>query len=222
VVEHKMLIRELEPHVYGAIAAHWRLVEAEQAAKVSRFALDQLPLGIIWLGPNAKVLHANAMAQRILDRRDGLFMMGGKLRASAGGRDLDAAIISLGTRQPESSFAVPRREGRALFVTLVPGSAQDVLGSAGDTVSTLVFVADPDHMPANAASRLRVLYGLSNAEAEIAELLAAGLTVEAIAERRTVSVHTIKTQMKFLMGKLGASRQSDVVRAVMALGLMPA
>ena len=222
VAEHKMVIRELEPHIYGAIAAHWRLVEAEQAAKVSRFALDQLPLGVIWLGRDGSVVHANAAAQKILDQRDGMFLMAGRLRANAVAQEFDAAIESVGTRQPEASLAVPRRERRPLFVTLVPGAVQDALGSAGDKVCTLVFVTDPDRMPSNVGARLKKLYGLSSAEAAVAELLASGLTIETVAERREVSVHTVKTQIKILMGKMGAGRQSDIVRAVMALGLMPA
>jgi DNA-binding NarL/FixJ family response regulator len=221
IATHKALVREVEPHIYGAVAAYWRLVEAEQAAKVSRFALDQLPLGILWLAKDGSVIHANATARAILDQRDGLLIMSGRLRASSAVRELEAALSSIAQGKPEISFPIARKHGHPLFVSVLPGALQESLGSVGETVRALLFVTDPDRMPQNAAVRLRNLYGLSGAESVVAELLASGLGVESIAERRKVSVHTIRTQIKVVMNKLGASRQSDVVRAVMALGLMP-
>ena len=41
-----------------------------------------------------------------------------------------------------------------------------------------------------------------------------------IAEHRRTSVATARTQLKALMAKIGASKQSDVVRAVLAISVL--
>lgn len=57
-------------------------------------------------------------------------------------------------------------------------------------------------------------YQLSNAEASVAIALAEGVTPSDLAERRSVSLHTVRTQIKATLRKLGASAIPDLVRIV--------
>ena len=59
-----------------------------------------------------------------------------------------------------------------------------------------------------------VSFGLTHAEAEIALSLAYGLTPREIASKRSVSIHTIRNQLKSAMSKTGSRRQTELVLAV--------
>jgi DNA-binding CsgD family transcriptional regulator len=59
---------------------------------------------------------------------------------------------------------------------------------------------------------LKALFDLTSAEARVAGLIAAGHTLTEIAEKLSVSVHTIRKQLKFIFEKTGVRRQADLVR----------
>lgn len=53
---------------------------------------------------------------------------------------------------------------------------------------------------------------LSSREKEIMQLIAEGFSTREIAEQLDISVHTVNTHRKSIMGKLGVHRQSDLIR----------
>jgi DNA-binding NarL/FixJ family response regulator len=57
------------------------------------------------------------------------------------------------------------------------------------------------------------------AESGVASALVNGLSVEQIAERHQVSRETVRSQLKSIFGKLGVSKQQDVVRLLLNSGL---
>lgn len=61
------------------------------------------------------------------------------------------------------------------------------------------------------------LFGLSGAEAEIAALIAEGVEINDIAERREVVVETVRAQVKSIFRKMDINRQSDLVRILARL-----
>lgn len=66
---------------------------------------------------------------------------------------------------------------------------------------------------------LAALFQFTRAESGVASALVNGLSVEQIAERHQVSRETVRTQLKSIFGKLGVSKQQDVVRLLLNSGL---
>lgn len=62
---------------------------------------------------------------------------------------------------------------------------------------------------------------LTDREQEVLELLAEGLTNAAIAERLTVSVHTVRNHVANLSGKLGARSKLEALSIALREGLLP-
>lgn len=60
-------------------------------------------------------------------------------------------------------------------------------------------------------------FGLSQAELQIAECLVEGADIPSIAQRRSSSVNTVRTQVKTLMSKTGVSSQTELVRLLLSL-----
>jgi pimeloyl-ACP methyl ester carboxylesterase/DNA-binding CsgD family transcriptional regulator len=60
-------------------------------------------------------------------------------------------------------------------------------------------------------------FGLTSAETQIAECLVEGAAIPEIAERRSSTVNTVRTQVKALLAKTGVSTQTELVRLLVSL-----
>ena len=61
------------------------------------------------------------------------------------------------------------------------------------------------------AAELRQRFGLTEAEAEVARLLAQGVTLDGIAKTRGVSIGTVRLQLKSIFGKTDVHKQGQLV-----------
>jgi DNA-binding CsgD family transcriptional regulator len=108
------------------------------------------------------------------------------------------------------SFAVQGREGAqpavAHFVP-VRGDARDLFGAIGAllVVTPLGLRADID------VDLVQALFDLTPAEARVAASLLKGQSISEIAEGHRVSQDTVRTQVKSVLLKSGASRQAEFV-----------
>lgn len=78
----------------------------------------------------------------------------------------------------------------------------------------MLFLVDLDRKGGAASADLIRLFGLSPAEADVAVRLASGDNLAEIATGRGVARETVRVQLKSILRKLDAGRQSDVVRIV--------
>ena len=81
----------------------------------------------------------------------------------------------------------------------------------------MLLISDPRADLSFPGELLQNLYGLTVGEARVAVELAQGRSVNEIVENRGRTSNTIRTQVKSAMIKMGAKRQSDLVRIVLNL-----
>jgi DNA-binding CsgD family transcriptional regulator len=62
---------------------------------------------------------------------------------------------------------------------------------------------------------LQVRFGLTTAEAEIAQAIANGAGLQAVATARGVSIQTVRSQMKAIFRKVGVKSQVQLVSLVL-------
>jgi DNA-binding CsgD family transcriptional regulator len=62
-----------------------------------------------------------------------------------------------------------------------------------------------------------LVYGLTAAETHLVRALIAGKTPEEVSEERSVSLATVKTQLRSVFSKTGTRRQSDLIRALFSI-----
>ena len=67
---------------------------------------------------------------------------------------------------------------------------------------------------------LQGLYSLTQAEAELVGLLAQGLSLEEAARQRSVTMNTVRSQLKQVFSKTDTKRQGQLVRLVLS-GVAP-
>lgn len=78
----------------------------------------------------------------------------------------------------------------------------------------VTLMASPPGARSLDLSSLRTLFGLTDTEARIAQRMVQGESAEQIASAHGTSVHTVRTQIKQLLGKVGVNRQSELVAAL--------
>ena len=81
--------------------------------------------------------------------------------------------------------------------------------------SAAVFISDPDLKESTSRQVLGELFELTPAEANLATLLARGLSLAQVSEAQHISQHTARAQLKSIFAKMGVSRQAELVRLVL-------
>jgi DNA-binding CsgD family transcriptional regulator len=213
----------LVPHLQRAVQIHQRLSIAEQQRALTFEMLERLTLGIFVLGADARVIFANAIAQRNLQPGASLQLRRGCLRlrhpAQQGRFEKavhDAALTSVGQGTSAGGFvAVRRPEGPPLSLLISPYRVS-LAGRAHPRPSALLIFADPDTSTRAPEQILAQMFGLAPAEARLVSALVAGQTMADYADGIGISTNTVKTQMRQIFYKTGCNRQTDVIRAALA------
>lgn len=214
----------LVPHLAQSYRLHAQVRESSALAE----ALDRLPTGVILLDSSCRPVLANRSAHYILGLDDGLSLDGSSLRAASPGDDsileqlIGEAVATATTgKLPEGSvMAISRPSGSRAF----PLMAAPLLSSGDDNALhdavAVIFVSDLEASSVPRGDVLHSLYGLTHAEAELVELLCDGYSLEEAAEYRGVTMNTARSQLKQIFAKTNTSRQSELVRLVLA-GIAP-
>jgi DNA-binding CsgD family transcriptional regulator len=88
------------------------------------------------------------------------------------------------------------------------------------SVQAAVHVFDPASRPVATAERLRALYGLTPAEAGLAQALAAGRSLHEYADDAHVTCQTARWRLKQVLAKTDTHRQAELVRLLLASAVL--
>ena len=179
-----------------------------RAAGRASAALDVTAHAVFTLGQQGRLLHCNAAAEAMLKGDDGLMIRADRLAArTTGDQTMLQAAIARATKGEVAgeSLLVHRTEGPPYEVTVASVNRAD-LGR-----HVVVLVTDRAARDPSLESRVRNLYGLTQAEAEVAIRLTEGASVERLSVERSVAIGTVRTQIKSIATKMGCSRQSELV-----------
>jgi DNA-binding CsgD family transcriptional regulator len=184
--------------------------------------LDRLSSGIIVSDDGGRVVEMNRGARTMLRREDGLAVHGGQLCARRAfetakmSKLISAATMRGKPRITAGRMMIGRGDGRPAYVLTVAPLHADL--AAADRPLAMIIVIDPErHSPSG--SELVELFGLSGAEARLAAALMTGKTLTEIAGEFGLQVATLRTQLRSILKKAGAKRQSDLIRIFANAGI---
>jgi DNA-binding CsgD family transcriptional regulator len=177
-----------------------------------KHALHRIQCGVIVTSAARRPVFINAHAQCVLSRKDALMIVDGVLHAKMAEdtRLLQRALDSTASGTPDAVTVPIRGEDSARRISVhvvgVPPRRPD------DSRDALLFVCDPAVTLEVSQPALRTLFGLTRAEAVLAELMIQGYSLESAANRLCVSIHTARTHMKRILLKTDTGRQGELLR----------
>jgi len=219
----RRLLEALTPHLRRAIEFSARLNRMTSERDVYAGAVSQLSVASIILDEQGRMLTTNDVGRALLDQNEGLSLRDGRLHVEGRefNKELQEALATIirAQQQGETSLVramrVPRPAGRSdlgLVIRPVPASQW----SAGQSSpSVAVFISDPDLQESTSRQVLGELFALTPAEANLATLLARGLSLAQVSDAQNISQHTARAQLKSIFAKMGVSRQAELVRLVL-------
>jgi DNA-binding CsgD family transcriptional regulator/PAS domain-containing protein len=218
------LMQVLTPHVIRATELHRRIVHLERQNATFSCVLDHLSLGILIVDAGGRICVANQAAERMLAEADGLSVRSGIVCAahSADQQRLTEAIAAAADvaagrgLEPASRLGIWRPSFKPAYSVLVSPSRPQLFAGLERPAAAL-FITDPAAAAASVRDLLVSLYGLTAAEASLAECLAQGTTLREAAEMNGVSRNTVKSQLQQVFSKTDTHRQAELVRLVSAL-----
>jgi DNA-binding CsgD family transcriptional regulator len=219
-VDHDILTRMalLNTHLWRAVHLQKRLGLLEQAVIQSNSALDLIDFGLLLFRDPDMPVFVNQAAHRIFRYRDGLDLgrRGLVFDDREAQREFDSlvqAICAPGnaiTMRSGGVVRVQRPSGEKSYnVMIVPMRGRT--GGVVQNVHAAVFIFDPAVKTTTAISMFASSYGLTPAEAVLAQDLAQGTSLEDFAAKRNISRNTAKSQLHSIFAKTDTSRQPELV-----------
>jgi len=183
-------------------------------------ALDTMPNGILIIGADLRIHHMNRCGREILSRnrgiecRNGLFAVQDKLleqclrelvrtAITRGRHDQTDATGAMFVRAPLS------REHMELIVAPVPSSVCEE-----QHTRVLVYLFDANSPRQVSHDILTGLYGLTQTEAKLVQLMSNGMTLDDAAQELEISVNTARTHLKHVFHKTGINRQAELIHRI--------
>ncbi len=214
---HHTLRYSKAPHPAGPVEDGWR--QQIGANPALSFTLDLLRLSVILTDGDAQLIYANLAAQRLLRARQSLFVSMGKLRAtdSKSARQLRKAIqdCTQGNFDGASSHGVAvslvRLNGRRISAWVLPGR---LAANGRDMGEVVIFIRNVD--AALSEEMFASTFGATAAELRVLKFLFNGMSVEEISATLNLSLNTVRTHVRALFAKTGATRQSELLRIAMS------
>ncbi len=193
------------------------LAALSQASNALRFVFDQLPMAMVLVDKQLKLLYINQMADEILKSHATVSVTRGHLRATS---DHDHASLcgvvqraaARGQQQAPDEVTseictIRAEDDRRVILVATP-----VPADGNVTVALLVFES-PGYRPLS-AQVLQQIYGLTRAEIVLVQALASGHSLEEAAHVIGIAVNTARTHLKHIFIKTGAKRQSELIHQV--------
>jgi DNA-binding CsgD family transcriptional regulator len=208
---HRRLIGAVMPQVARAMTLQSRL--EDQAALIAAGALEAVDAAVLLCDFDGCVVAATTHAHKILRRADVLLVRQGRVHT----RDSDAAAafaaaLRGGARvipEPEARVLVVRaRTGLPVRLDIAP--LPHGRGAAALRPLAMVHVQEPAQAVRLDVALVCRAFGLTVAEAQVAEALSCGWSSQDIALRRGVSLETVHTQVKAVLAKTGCGRRAEL------------
>lgn len=205
-------------HIQRVIRGMFAASPISDALKAGEEYLHRYQHGILGLTQAGKVSFANKVAEDMLFSLPNQFVSSRLVEGS----QLQRVFQAVGLSGKPESCAI-KHSNRTVYVTALPfrsaskGEEQPDIHVGLDT--KVLVLCGGQQQRIHTARQLMQWFGFTAAEARLARDLVNGGNVEEFAKTYTVSVATVRTQLRAVLHKSGTTRQQDLVRLLLTLPL---
>ena len=192
--------------------------QARAERELTLVVTEEMPWGFAVLGWDGRVVFMNSKARAIVERRDGLKLENGQLAAVQGAEyrtlgKLIAKALKLaqeGGAGPHGALSVTRSVGKKPLAIEI--SPHPHISNPDSAYAVLVHIIDPEEKKSVDHAALASIFSLSKREAELAEHLGVGRSLEDAAERMGITHNTVRNHLHNVFLKTDTHNQIDLAR----------
>lgn len=216
--EERATAASMTTHLQRAINLWQDAQVLHRDAAVGSELMEELGLAVLALDERSHVVFANQAAESMLRASACLKLLHGCLTASVAAENdaLQSAITRVAKSRKGESLALQGATSAThaffLNITYLPALA---MRSPFGEASVMVTVRRRSAGALVVAQQLRQAFGLSKAEATVAEALISGKTPDECAAELGVSLATVRTQLRAIYEKTHARNQAEAVSAML-------
>ena len=171
-------------------------------------------LAVLICGSQARIIWMNARAKQFIESLSDQSRPASRTWYSARTNSLRREASALHERGVGSRLLQINTPDGPVHVALqVVQSENDVVVSTASH-QVLVTMSRPDWTPTLTSSAAQVMFDLTPSEAILARDIASGLSLDAHATKRCISITTARWYLKQVLAKVGVARQQDLVRVL--------
>jgi DNA-binding CsgD family transcriptional regulator len=212
------VLRLLAPHIRRSVTISDLLDMKAIETQALGSALDNFAVGVVIVGDDARILHSNGSARRMLAAGTPIIASGGCLAtlqptttnelrqaiAIAHANEVDIGRVGIGVPLLDRTM-------KAATAHVLPLARGERRGRLMAHASAAVFVLPIDAPEPVDLALVARIFSLTPAEGRVLNLLAAGDDVAEAAARLNISEATAKTHRTHLFAKMGVKRRADLV-----------
>jgi len=213
-------VAQVMPHWARAARMQHRNFELSGLASMGLAGLDTLDFGVMVLQSDMRVRYANSWAEALVQADTNLALDNGVLCARP--ESLQAVLLRLlddavlggrhGGTAAAGSWMHITSGGQPVPIIVMPLVSRQPVEGPWQLPMAMMLLGNSESRSVLDAGVLTSLFGLSRKESIIAIRLAAGETLNEIAEREFLSPHTVRVHIRDTLRKTGTHRQSELVR----------
>jgi DNA-binding CsgD family transcriptional regulator len=223
--EEREWLQLLEPHLRMALLLQQTFQSKDAQLAKSEVLMNLTNNAAFLLDRSLRLVHMNSSAEEMLRTGDTFRLAGGRLevRDAFSQKRLRDLLLKVVSKQ-SIELSDP---GGIVPLTILKPRPHDMYAlvapvaiASGNHIASphiLILISGADDRAASVNPLMRRLWGCTEAECAIANLLLESHDILEMSEKRQVSIGTVRNQVKSLLAKTGTHRQSDLVRLLMSL-----
>ncbi|AJP58663.1 hypothetical protein UC34_20420 [Pandoraea vervacti] len=213
-------LETLTKHIARAARLRAGTRHLQAQAAIGMAVLDHLDMAIVIADATSHVHYLNVAAHQILGDTRNVGIRGGKFAALQPSDEQAMRRLIAGATAPMPVAGSHRLHGdnqRHWVVTVLPLRESHVCAAPWQRPMAMLTIGELDRRVTVGPYTLKVLFGLSPAEARLAQALAEGREVAQYAQDVNIAVNTARAQLRHIFDKTGCRRQADLLRLLHAI-----
>jgi DNA-binding CsgD family transcriptional regulator len=210
-------------HLERALAIGFRLGSLGTMQKCTTELLDRNPAGVILLDARKRVVYANRSVEALCSAADGIRLSADGITALCK-RDNDKmqdliteALSPVALPTNGGAMRLMRPSGKRPYAVLVSPVSRSYPALSTLRPAVCVVLTDSDAHHPLPTSRLQAIFGLTEAEARMAALLAAGEDLRSAATKLGITYGTARVRLAEIFQKTETRRQSELIKVLLAI-----
>ncbi len=209
------------PHVGKAMEFDRTLRLLQQRYNAALAALDHVKIGICVTDEQGRLIIENETASEIISENRGISKnSSGYLQCTSHQLEVQQAIANCsataaGLGATAEVLLETSNQNTQASLLLECSPLKDATGELDKGLTgTLISIIDPARTEQIDTSRVEKLFSLSSSENSVLRMLIDGDSNRQIAEKRNVSIDTVKSQVSNVFVKTGTKKRSELIRLV--------